>query len=195
MILALGHSAGVGKDTFAMFLVDYLRAKGYKNLSIQREGFATRLYEIAHIMYGWAGFKTRQYYDQFPKEKDAVLLNGQKPWQILEGLSGPLNGYDPDMFYNAVAKTKGHHLKIVPDLRRPTEFDKLLADGAYCLRIQKPGTVSNRTMCHLLNGEERWHKTIINDAGLPELRAKAVEFADEVVIPKVTKYLHGQEKP
>lgn len=194
MILAIGHEAGTGKDTFSMFLVDWLRSRHIKNLNIVRQGFATNLYEICHLMYGWAGFKTRAFYDQHPAEKDKLLeAVGKRPWQILEDLSDKLTEYDREIFYNAVVKTTGPHLKIVPDLRRPLEFEKLKEDKAFLLRIAKTGHTSNRKFCqYLLPYHNQWDRTIYNDGTLSELREKAVAFGEEIVLPNIVKQLHGE---
>lgn len=194
MILAIGHEAGTGKDTFSMFLVDWLRSRNIKNLNIVRQGFVTNLYETCHLMYGWAGFKTRAYYDQHPSEKDVVLQGiGKKPWQVLEDISDKLTEYDKDIFYNSVVKTMGYHLKLIPDLRRPLEFDQLVRDGAYLLRIAKTGHVSNRKFCqYLLPYADKWHKTIYNDGSLADLQKQAIEFGTEVVLPRIIKKLHGE---
>lgn len=197
MILAIGHEAGVGKDTFAMFLIDYLRSKNMRGLVLQREGFVTKLYQVCHLFYGWAGFQTREYYDQHPDEKQKVLpLIGKAVFQILEDMSDKLTEYDKQIFYNALIKTKGHHLKIIPDIRRPLEFDQAKRDGVFLMRIKKTGYVSPRKFCqYLLPYADQWDLTITNDGTLGELREKAIAFADEVVIPRIQAYLHGGAKP
>lgn len=194
MILAIGHEAGTGKDTFSMFLYDWLRAHGPRNLNIVRQGFVTNLYEMCALFYGWAGFQRRDYYDQFPSEKDKVLPGvGKKVWEILEDVSDKLTEYDKNIFYDSVVKTtKGIHLKIIPDLRRPLEFDQLKRDGAYLLRVAKTGYTSNRKFCqYLLPYEHRWDKTILNDSTLLSLRDQANEFAKDVVLPRILKEMNN----
>lgn len=193
MILAIGHESGVGKDTFTMFLIDYMRTKNMKGLKILREGFADRLYDLCHSFYGWAGFKSRQHYVMFPKDKEVVLaLIGRTPRQLLIDVSNKLNEFDPDMFMNAVTKNKDFHLKVIPDLRRPWEFDAVEKVGGYRLRIKKKGYESTTEMDVDLGREpylDRWNLTIYNDGDLACLQKKAVEFAEEVVIPELHKSL------
>src|SRR6266496_2523002 len=124
MILAIGHRTGVGKDTVAMFLTDYLRSRNMKGLNIIREGFVDRLYDLCYSFYSWAGFQTRQYYTMNRKAKDELLpkLN-MTPRQLLIALSHNLNNFDPNIFLNAITKNNDFHLKIIPDLRRPWEFN------------------------------------------------------------------------
>lgn len=193
MILAIGHEAGTGKDTFSMFLVDWLRQHGPRNMNIVRQGFVTNLYETCVLMYGWAGFKSRAYYDQHPAEKDVVLpALGKKVWQILEDVSDKLTEYDANIFYNSVVKTTGAHLKIIPDLRRPLEFDQLVRDKAYTLRVAKTGYTSNRRFCqYLLPYADKWNKTIWNDGTLNDLKNQAFEFGKDVVLPQIIKEMNG----
>lgn len=191
MILAIGHESGVGKDTFAMCLIDYLRSRNMKGLKILREGFADRLYDMCHSFYGWAGFKTRQHYLLHPAEKMKVLpLTGRTPRQMLIDISNKLNEFDPDMFMNAVTKNVDFHLKVIPDLRRPWEFDAVERVGGYNLRIKKPGFDSQIEMDIDLGREpylSRWRQTIINDGDIKCLNTKAMAFAEEVVIPELQK--------
>lgn len=187
MILAIGHEAGVGKDTFAMFVIDHVRRKGWKGLTIKREGFVTNLYQILYLMYGWAGFRTREHYDRYPADKQVVLpALGKAPYQILEDISDVMTLYDKQIFYNSLIKTKGIDLKIIPDIRRPLEFDQAKTDGVYLLRIKKTGYVSPRKFCqYLLPYHDKWDKTILNDGTLNDLQAQAIDFADEVVMPQL----------
>lgn len=195
MILGIGVESGVGKDTFAMFLIDHLRHKQLKNVKIIREGFADRLYQLCHTFYGWAGFKSRQHYMVNPKDKEVVLpLTGKCPRQMLIDVSNCLNGFDPNMFLNAVVKDNNHHLKVIPDVRRTWEFEALAKmPDAYLVRITKPGIDSKWEMDQELKTEpylSRWHMTIENDGDIACLQRKAVEFAEEVVVPRIYAVLN-----
>lgn len=196
MILGIGVESGVGKDTFAMFLIDYLRSRKIKNLNIIREGFADRLYDLAYAFYGWAGFKSRQHYMINPGDKLIVLPKlGKAPKQILIDLSHKLTEYDQYFALNAVVQdTTGFHLKIVPDVRRPTEFDALDANkNAFLLRITKPGVDSKWDMDQILRKSpylERWHATIDNDGDLGILNQKAMEFGEKVVLPRLYDHIN-----
>ena len=178
-----------------MFLIDHLRSRNMKGLKIVREGFADRLYDMCYAFYSWAGFKSRQHYMINPKDKQVILPKlGKCPRQILIDVSNKLNEYDPDMFVNAVSKDTNFHLKICPDLRRPWEFEALAANPrGYTLRITKPGIDSQWEMDQDLKREpylSRWNQTIANDGDLPSLRQKAINFADEFVVPKLYDVLN-----
>lgn len=195
MILGIGCESGTGKDTVCMLLIDYLRSRNMKGLNIVREGFADRLYDLCFAFYSWAGFKSRQHYAMNPKDKELILpLLGKCPRQILIDVSNKLNEYDPDMFLNAIAKNKNFHLKIVPDTRRPWEFDALYNNpDAYLLRITRPGIDSQWEMDVCLKTEpylSKWHKTICNDGDLACLNQKVKDFADEIVIPRLYNALN-----
>lgn len=192
MILAIGHKSGVGKDTFAMFLTDYLRSQNMRGLCIMREGFADRLYDLCYSFYNWAGFQTRQHYMMHPSEKNVVLPKiGKTPRQMLIDISHKLNEYDPDMFLNAVTQTKNCHLKIIPDLRRPWEFNKCIGtQGAFLLKITNPRIKTTFEMDHDLDPENRWHAEIMNDGDLECFRQRVIGFAEEHVVPKLYEALN-----
>jgi hypothetical protein len=196
MILGIGNESGVGKDTFSMFLIDYLRSRKIKSLNITREGFADRLYDFCYAVYSWAGFKSRQHYILNPQDKEIILPKlGKCPRQILIDISNLFQShYDPNIFMNAVVNDgSGFHLKIVPDLRRPREFEALRANpSAYLLRITKPDVDSKWEMDTELKTPpylERWHETISNDGDLNVLNSKAMEFAERIVLPRLYNLL------
>jgi hypothetical protein len=196
LILGIGNESGVGKDTFAMFLIDYLRSRKIKSLNIIREGFADRLYDLCFSFYSWAGFRTRQHYIINPADKQVVLpLIGKCPRQMLIEYSNALNAVDPNFALNAVVRdTTGFHLKIVPDVRRAWEFDALNNNpNAFLLRITKPGVDSKWEMDQELKNPpylEKWHETIANDGDLSTLNNKAIEFAERIVLPRLYNHIN-----
>lgn len=198
MILAIGHEAQVGKDTFAMFLIDHIRKQSMKGLNVTREGFADRLYDLAYSLYKWGGFQTRQYYLIHPQLKEVVLPKlGRTPRDILIGLAEAVRLYDPAAWLNAVLMDRAAHLKIIPDLRNVNEFEICEQAMAYRLRIKIPGLPPSKNLSdkYLYSmPDERWSETILNDGDLECLNRKAQEFGDRVVIPVLRKYLHGELK-
>lgn len=198
MLIALGHEAQVGKDTFAMFLVNHLRRLNWKGLKITREGFADRLYDLAYATYRWAGFQSRQFYQENPKQKEVILpLVGKTPRDILIGLGNIAREFDPGIWLNAVVKDRGHHLKIIPDLRKLNEFEYCEANEVYRIKIMIPGRPPSTFQSDVdlqPIPTERWSEIILNDGDLSCLNAKAVDFAERVVIPRIQKYMHGEIK-
>jgi hypothetical protein len=197
MILGIGVESGVGKDTFAMFVTDYLRSRKIKSLNIVREGFADRLYDVGFALYSWAGFKSRQHYVMNPGDKLIVLPKlGKTPKQILIDLSHAICAYDQNIFFNAVANdTNPFHLKIVPDVRRPVEFNALSANpSVYLLRITKTGVDSQWDMDQELKKPpyvDRWHEVINNETDLKAFNEKAIEFSERIILPRLYNIING----
>lgn len=199
MIVALGREKNVGKDQFAMFIVEYLRDK-FRNLQIDKEGFADRLYDFCYAMYSWAGFRHKIYYINKPKAKEEVLpAIGKTPRQLLLNIGEKVREYDPEIFSNALYKSTRGHLKIVTDMRNPEEMIAgLKQQDVYCVRII--GGYSGYTPKdygaedidnHLAPYDHLWHEVIHNDGTLNDLRNKAIEFAERVIVPKIRERLRG----
>lgn len=187
MIIAFGHEPGTGKDTFVMFAIDYLRAK-FKNLELQREGFADRLYDMCFHLYGWAGFHQRQYYVANPKAKEEVLeAIGKTPRQCLIGLAEKMREFDPKVFLQPVYRNKPRHVKFITDLRTPEEVEEGKKHGVYFVKIDRPGKpkVECRVSAMLRERPEVWDEIILNTGSLSDLRDKAIEFCDRVTLSHI----------
>lgn len=191
MIVAFGHEANTGKDTFVMFAMDYLRSK-YKSLELVREGFADRLYDLCYSIYGWAGFHRRQYYITNPKAKEEILpAVGRTPRQLLIGIAEKVREFDPHAWLKPVYLNKPRHVKFITDLRTPQEVETGKELGAYMVRIDRPDrSVIECAVSAMLRGRnDLWKEIILNNGSLSDWRDKAVEFSDRVVVPHIQECL------
>lgn len=180
-IIAVGHQKNVGKDKFITFCVDHLRSRT-RGLKIVRRGFADKIYEFLHSTYGWAGFKTKVYYDEHPECKNDVLANMKTVRQMLIEVGTPvMRAYDDDVWINALLKTVDSDILFVSDLRFPNEFLHCQANKAIMLRIIRPGLPEPTDVADIaLNGwDERWNFTIQNSGELSGLYNQAVAFCNE----------------
>lgn len=192
MMIALGHEAGVGKDTFAMFIIEYLRSR-FRNLRIDRVGFADRVYDLCYSLYSWAGFQTRQYYQSNPREKAVVLPKlGKTPREIIIGIAEKVREFDPDCWLNAVVNNQKAHLTVISDMRKVNEFEKCGATGVYRVCIRKTGYDSDLPVDVDLRGHRHlFEETIYNDGTLNEFQQKAVEFTDRILVSKIQEKLRN----
>jgi hypothetical protein len=191
MIIALGHEAGTGKDTFVMFAIDYLRQK-YKNLELNREGFADRVYDLCYSVYSWAGFRTRHYYITNPRAKEEILAPiGKTPRQCLIGVAEKVREFDPQAWLNAVFQNKPKHVKWITDLRTPEEVEVGRKLGAYLVRVQNPNAPAIQcSVSAMLRGrEDVWDETLINDGTLDQWKEQAFAFCDRKVVPHIQQCL------
>src|SRR5215831_6539922 len=81
-IVGLGHRKFCGKDTIAKFLCTEYRLRNPKS-NVVRRGFAYKLKQTCYELYGWAGLRSPEYYDQYPDNKEDFLpLIGKTVRQI-----------------------------------------------------------------------------------------------------------------
>lgn len=191
MIIALGHEPNTGKDSFVMFAIDYLRQK-FKQLDIQREGFADRVYDLCYALYGWAGFRSRQYYINNPKAKEEILpAIGKTPRQCLIGVAEKVREFDPDAWLQPVYKNPVRHVKFITDMRTIEEVDAGNKLGAYMLRIDKPNApkIECRVSALLRGRDELWHEILNNSGTLSDWRDQSIAFCDRKIVPHIKQCL------
>ena len=182
-IIAIGHQKEVGKDEFVKYCIDHIRSKGRK-LNVQRRGFADPLYDICYQLYGWAGFKTRQHYVDFPKNKATMLSHGKTVRETLIEIGQHLRKYDNDIWVNAALKGMTCDVMFMSDLRFPHEFLHCQANGGFMVKVTRPGLPEPTDEADTaLNGwDSRWDITIRNSACLNALYKQAVWFVDNHIL-------------
>jgi hypothetical protein len=184
MIITLGCQSGVGKDTFVTFCIDYLRTIPGLKISIKREGFADKLYEICYKLYHWAGFMPRQYYITNPEAKNKKLPKlDQTPRELLIGIGEAIRVFDKEAFIRSVLVDDAD-VKFIPDIRNTEEWNKAVEIGATKVRIVRQITTNFKMDDRLLDKE--WDVTIYN-TDFNTFRLAAIKFCNEVILPWVTK--------
>jgi hypothetical protein len=173
-ILAFGHQKNTGKDSIVRFCIDILRPQTGR-LRITRRGFADKLYDFLHSVYGWAGFRERSYYQDNPKAKDDVLKNGYTVRDLLIKFGNHARQFDGDIWLNANLKAGDADILFITDLRFPNEFEACQAAGAVLIRVTKADlpTPTDEADTALNGWEDRWHTHIANDGTLNDLYQKA----------------------
>lgn len=180
LILAFGHKKQMGKDTLAKYVIDVLRPKRARLRIVQR-GFADKLYEFLHSVYGWAGYQTKAYYDRNPAEKMKVLpALGKTPRQLLIEFGQHTRKLDDAIWVNATIRGE-YDVLLVTDLRFPTEFQALKEQGAHLYRVHNPriAPTDDEADCALDGWEDKWHGTILNDEGLVKMYVHAESLVDK----------------
>lgn len=194
MIVAFGHEAGCGKDTFIMFCTDYLRAK-FKALEIIREGFADRLYDLCYSLYSWAGFQRRQFYIANPKAKEEILpALGKSPRDLLIGVAEKVREFDPYAWLNPVYRNKPRHIKFISDLRTTQEVEVGQTLGAYLVKIDRPDrpAVNCKVSAILRGRSDCWNEIILNTGSLTTFREQSIEFCERKLVPHIQACLYAK---
>lgn len=179
-IIAIGHHKSVGKDKFITFCIDILRTRT-RALKIVRRGFADKIYELCHSIYGWAGFKTKVYYDEHPECKNDRLDNGLTVRELLIKVGQHLRVIDNDIWVNTTLKTVDCDILFLSDLRFPTEFLHCQANKALMVRIVRPDLPepTDEADTALNDWTDRWDVTMKNDGDLNNLYSAANSFCNE----------------
>lgn len=179
IIVAVGHHKNVGKDTFVKFCIDVLRPQS-KRLKIVRRGFADKIYEFCHSVYGWDGFRDRLHYINHPEDKNIMLPNVKKtPRQLLIEIGTPvMRAYDDNIWINANLRALDFDVLFVSDLRFPNEFKAVEALGGSLIRVVRPNLSKPTDVadCALDGWEDKWDMTVENDGDLRKLHTIAETF-------------------
>lgn len=183
-IVAIGHHKNVGKDQFVKFCIDVIRAKSRK-VNVMRRGFADPIYDICYQLYGWAGFKPRQSYVEFPHLKNDKLATAKTVRETLIEMGQHLRKIDDDIWINAALRTANCDIMFLSDLRFPHEFLHCQSVKATMVRITRPGLEAPTDEADTaLNGwDDRWNLTIQNDGDLNHLYNKASDFVNKILMP------------
>lgn len=181
-ILAFGHQKRVGKDTASGFVSQYLRVeKGVKR--VKKAGFADKLKDVCHQLYGWAGLRDREFYEQ-PENfhlKEVILPKlGKTPRQIWISFGNEVKAatyYDTWLDYLLQA-TEADWL-IVSDMRFPNEADRIRELGGLVVKITRPSIphTSDAADDPLLS-YQNWSAHIINDGSLADFYSKVIGVVD-----------------
>lgn len=181
IITGIGHKSRQGKDTWATFVISYLRMNT-RNKKILRMGFADILKSISFQLYAWGGLKTKEYYDGADqKERYKVLpLIGKAPVNIWIDIGNHMRMYDNDVWMRALLKGTQADALIITDVRFPNEAQAILDHGGHLVRIDRPGFPGlDSTSDNALNDFQGWTHIVNNKGSLQELNLSAERFAKE----------------
>lgn len=175
-IIAFGHRKQVGKNLTASLLYQNLVCD-HPGMKIEVVGFADPLYYIANYVYGWAGFKTKEYYEKFPHTKGVDLpALGMSPRELLIKLGTKAireNVYDATWVDYAVKKERSCDLLVITDLRFPNEFNHIKNMNGLCIRVDRPSVpTTNDIADNALTGDYAWDHVITNDGSKRDLNTK-----------------------
>ncbi len=183
-IVAFGHRQRVGKDTAAELLRQNIVVK-HPKIDIQKIGFATPLYEMAHHLYGWLGFKDKLFYEKYPKLKEVALPEiHMSPRQILIDLGTKAirqNVWDKT-WVKYLTHSVNCDILLITDMRFPNEFQEVKEMGGLCIRIDRKVELSFDLADQALASHIGWDLIIQNDGTLKELNDKIMwKIYDKII--------------
>lgn len=179
MIIGFGHQREVGKDTAALIMSRYLKTQR-TDLEIISIGFADPLYEVCTLLYSWAGFRDKRYYDLYKDQKDIILTPiGLTPREILIQMGTPaIREQVWDNTWLQYAMNRESDITFISDVRFPNEAQAIIDKGGKLVKIERPGLpeiTDPNDPDNQLADWDAWDFTIENDGTLREFSAKCME--------------------
>jgi len=181
MIIAIGHRKGVGKDTFAIYLIDKLAREG---VAAERFAFADALKDMAHRLWSWAGLKSAKHYEtkQGRTEREVILPRlGKTPRQLWIELGNKMReiyGETWIEFVLAECRASTSTFKIITDLRYPNELENMGKHSALTVKVQTHRVPNTDDVADIaLQKYAGWDYTINNNGTIGELENLCYYFA------------------
>ncbi len=183
MIIGLGHTKRVGKTYFAKFLREELQP----HCHVEVTAFATKLKQICHELYGWAGLRDEAFYESGSGAslREVVLPEiGKSPRQIWIDFGTPAvreQVYEPTWRDYVLRQPPKCDVCIITDVRFPNEAQGIKDSGGWLIKIERPGFEPGLDVAdQALVGYTGWDK-IIMATNLGELKFFAKLLAAEII--------------
>jgi len=187
ILVGFGHAKRVGKDTIAEMLKTHLR-KYRPDWDMRTVGFADKLKEIAHDLYGWAGLKDKDFYNtpEGAALREVVLpAIGKSPRKVWIDLGTPAireQVYDGTWVDYALRPVVEPDVLIIPDVRFPNEATRIADLGGLSILVERPGfypgnDVADQALAKYLG----WDARVLNDGTLEELDHQAEVIAHHII--------------
>ena len=162
----------MGKDTAAKAFRDLLVAH-YPDLKVECRAFADPIYEECHKLWGWDGFRTKEYYDQHPEEKNQVLPHiGKTPRALLIELGTRVREVYKDtwvQYLTNLCPPLEQRMVLITDVRTPKEYDAVKQASGFCVRVTRPGVALHEDALDTGLEHEAFDWNILNQGSPQEL--------------------------
>ena len=185
--ICLGHYKRVGKDTFADYIVDFVKEYD-STIKIGKRSLAYKLKLISHELYGWAGLQHPDYYETVAgtQMREIIIPKlGKSPRQIWIDLG--TKAVRDQVYMNTwldwlINNPSDNDIDIVTDLRFPNEGIEFTAlPGVHFIKIVRPGYGPTRGPDRELVGWGGWDNIIGTSGSLRELEHFAAKYAHAIV--------------
>lgn len=178
LVIAFGHRKRTGKGTLGQYLATELKLK-YPGKRIVQIGFADKVKDVSHQIYGWAGVMPGSYYDTPANEhlREVILpLIGKSPRDVWIAVG---NGLRASLGNEALwlDYAFNHHkcdVMIFTDLRFPTEAEGVLEHGGWLYRVDRASApIVTDGADDILKSYDGWTGTFANNGTLNDIYAFA----------------------
>lgn len=139
-IIAFGYKKQRGKDTSAKFLKDWLHMN-HPDLRVRTVGFADKLKDVTHQLYGWAGLQPPIYYETHYAEKEIILpALGMSPRDIWIGGGNKMREiYGPTWIHYITKGGIKCDVLLVKDMGFTNEAIAIREEGGFLCRLNRLG--------------------------------------------------------
>ncbi len=193
LIIGLGHQRNVGKDVAKSVIYETFldaRKHGGRNPTVVSGAFANPLYETCENLYGWAGMRSKEFYDTDAGravKEDVLPLLGKSPRQILIDMGMAVRN---NVFEDTWVK-RGLHtdcdVLLLSDMRFPNEAEMIREANGVLIKITRPALggislpASDPDM--QLNSWADWDFTICNTDTLDGFKTYVRQYTVDHLIP------------
>lgn len=185
--ICLGHYKRVGKDSFADYLIEFVKEYD-PSIKIGKRSIAYKLKLISCDLYGWAGMQHPDYYETTAgsQMREVILPKlGKSPRQIWIDLG--TKAIRDQVYKNTwldyfINNPSENSLDIITDLRFPNEATAF-ADlpGIHFIKVVRPGYGPTNGPDRQLVGWGGWDNIIGTSGLMSELELFAAKYAHAIV--------------
>lgn len=180
-IIALGYKKSRGKDSVCNFMKDWLHRE-HPELKVRKVGFADKLKDIAHQLYGWADLQPGIYYEERYKEKEVVLPKiGLTPRQIWIGLGNSIRDlYEPTWIDYITKGGIKCDVLLIKDMGFTTEATSVRESGGWLLNVERDGPMADDPRETELDSWTDWDGVLSNHGSLEDLHDVVVKQCERM---------------
>jgi hypothetical protein len=178
-IIGLGHRSRMGKDTVATLLHAALKLDHGK-LKVKTVSFASKIKSICHELYGWAGVKDEQHYENYPEDRATIIPyfgHDVVTLWIKFGTPAIREQVHQNTWVDYIINTNHKcDVLIVKDVRFYNEADPIIDAGGWVYKIHNPRVPYRDSVAdNALEDYPRFTGTLINDSDIKHLNDLVVE--------------------
>lgn len=111
-------------------------------MNIVVAGFADELKDTCYRLYSWTGLKHKEYYEQFPLEKETLLpaLN-MTVRDLWIKFGNHCRQYDSGIWVKALLTKPQVDVMIIKDMRFPNEVACVKQLNGHCIKVNRPSQI------------------------------------------------------
>lgn len=180
-IVGIGYKKGRGKDTFANFMVNWLRM-AHPDLQVRKVGFADKLKDVSYQLYKWAGLQAGIHYEANYPDKEVLLpAINMTPRDIWIGVGNKLREVYESTWIDFVLRGGiTADVILIKDVGYPNEARKIQECGGILVRMDREGELATDGREVSLDSWDEWSYIIDNNKDLRALNDRVVEVGKAV---------------